>query len=177
MAKPTTHDAADSSSITLEKPVPAPTKRPGTSGTENLLITNRRQASEQFQKAQKAERAYRAKKHASAARTNYTETKAHFAAAATHLRLGVKGLLGVMRALPYLAGERREEGRRKAEARKRARHLEQKKKLEEELARRSGDGDGDDDAEGGETAEGEDENEKLSEKKKGKGKGKKSAAE
>ena len=36
-----------------------PGKRPGTSGTENLLITNRRAASEQLARAQRAEQTYR----------------------------------------------------------------------------------------------------------------------
>ncbi|KAK6827874.1 hypothetical protein PG990_009514 [Apiospora arundinis] len=116
-----------------EKPLPTP--RPGTSGTENVLITNRRQASEQFQKAQRAEKAYRAKKHATAARENYNETKAHFAEARTHFAQGCKGIFAVVRAVPYLVSEKREARRRARDAARRQRDLERKKKLEEALAR------------------------------------------
>lgn len=123
-----------------EKDLP---KRPGTSGTENLLITNRRTASEQLQKAQRAERAYRAKKHASLARTNYNETKTHFKEAFSHFGSGFKGLFSVIRAIPYLIGEKREARRKNTDAKKRQRDLEKKKKLEEALARQSAeDGEG-----------------------------------
>lgn len=116
-----------------EKPLPTP--RPGTSGTENLLITNRRQASEQFAKAQRAEKAYRAKKHATLARHNYNETKTHFKEAFSHLKLGAKGLFAVVKAVPYLLGEKRENARNKSDAKKRQRAMDQRKKLEEVLAR------------------------------------------
>ncbi|KAK8051270.1 hypothetical protein PG993_002655 [Apiospora rasikravindrae] len=116
-----------------EKPLPTP--RPGTSGTENLLITNRRQASEQFQKAARAEKAYRAKKHATAARANYNETKAHFKEARTHFAQGCKGVFSVVRAIPYLVSEKKEARRRARDTARRQRDLERKKKLEEALAR------------------------------------------
>ncbi|KAI0132161.1 hypothetical protein BJ170DRAFT_592136 [Xylariales sp. AK1849] len=118
-----------------EKPLPTP--RPGTSGTENLLITNRRQASEQFVKAQRAEKAYRAKKHASLARHNYNDTKTHFKESFSHFRLGMNGLFSIVKATPYLIGEKREDRRKRAETTKRQRDLEKKKKLEEVLARDS----------------------------------------
>lgn len=118
-----------------EKPLPIP--RPGTSGTENLLITNRRQASEQFAKAQRAEKAYRAKKHATLARHNYNDTKSHFKESFLQFRLGVKGIFSVIRAVPYIMGEKREARRRKGETAQRQRDLEKKKKLEEALARQS----------------------------------------
>jgi hypothetical protein len=114
-------------------------QRPGTSGTENLLITNRQAASEQFAKAQRAEKAYRARKHATAARESYNETKAHFRDGFRHLGQGIAGVFAVIRSIPYLFIEKREDRRRQAESRQRQRHLEQKKKLEEALARDSGD--------------------------------------
>lgn len=126
-----------SSSKSEEKALPIP--RPGTSGTENLLITNRRQASEQFIKAQRAEKAYRAKKHATLARHNYNETKAHFKESFSHFRLGAKGLFSVIKAIPHLVGEKREQRRKQADSKKRQRDLEKKKKLEEALARQSQD--------------------------------------
>ncbi|KAH6659811.1 hypothetical protein BKA67DRAFT_653024 [Truncatella angustata] len=120
-----------------EKPLPLP--RPGTSGTENLLITNRRQASEQYIKAQRAEKAYRAKKHATLARYNYNETKAHFKESFSHFKQGVKGLVSVVKAVPHLIGEKREQRRKQADTKKRQRDLEKKKKLDEALARQSQD--------------------------------------
>ncbi|KAI1342319.1 hypothetical protein F5Y15DRAFT_412830 [Xylariaceae sp. FL0016] len=116
-------------------------KRPGTSGTMNNLITNRRQASENFAKAQRAEKAYRAKKQAAIARANFNETKTHFREAFSHLKLGFKGAFSVVRAVPHLVSEKREARRKQADQKKRERHLEQKKKLEEELARQSTAGD------------------------------------
>ncbi|ORY62954.1 uncharacterized protein BCR38DRAFT_345436 [Pseudomassariella vexata] len=124
----------------VEKALPT---RPGTSGTEHLLITNRRQASEQFVKAQRAEKAYRAKKHASLAKYNYADTKGHFKESFTHCGLGMKGLVSVIRAVPYLIRDKREKRRQKAELAKRQRDLERKKKLEEELARQEVDDDAD----------------------------------
>lgn len=118
-----------------EKPLPTP--RPGTSGTENLLITNRRQASEQFIKAQRAEKAYRAKKHATLARHSYNDAKAHFSESFTHLKLGVRGMFSVVRAIPHLIGEKREARQKTADTKKRQRDLEKKKRLETALARQS----------------------------------------
>ncbi|KAK7424504.1 hypothetical protein QQX98_000469 [Neonectria punicea] len=112
-----------------------PTARPGTSGTENLLMMTRKEASEQYIKAQRAERAYRSKKHATLARANYNEAKAHFRDAVSHFRLGVKGMISVTKAAPYMLGEKQEQRRRKAEAKKRERTLERKKRLEEALAK------------------------------------------
>ncbi|RYP21786.1 hypothetical protein DL765_002011 [Monosporascus sp. GIB2] len=120
----------------------APAKRPGTSGTENLLITNRRQASEQLARARRAEEAYRARKHAALARQHYDETRSHFREAASHLRLGLRGVLAVVRGVPYLVREKREERRRKVDARQRQRALEKKRRLEEALAREESDGAG-----------------------------------
>jgi hypothetical protein len=134
MAKETPKEKS-SSNASDEKPLPL--VRPGTSGTENLLITNRRQASEQFMKAQRAEKAYRAKKHATLARHNYNETKAHFKEAFSHFKQGFRGLFSVVSAIPHLVGEKREQRRKAAEAKKRQRDLEKKKKLEEALARQS----------------------------------------
>lgn len=114
--------------------------RPGTSGTENLLMTTRRQASEQFKKAERAERAYLAKKNASRARQNYNETKTHFKAAFSHFGQGCKGIFSVIRAAPYLVSEKKEARRKKREAAQRERDLKRKRKLEEALAREGREG-------------------------------------
>ncbi|KAI1845816.1 hypothetical protein JX265_000005 [Neoarthrinium moseri] len=112
-------------------------KRPGTSGTENILITNRKEAMEQFAKAQRAEKVWRAKKQATAARENYTETKTHFRECFSHFKLAFTGLFAVMLAIPHLIRDKKEQRRKKADAARRARDLERKKKLEEALARQS----------------------------------------
>lgn len=56
-------------SPTAENPEPA---RPGTSGTEMLLVNNRRRATQRYKDAQKKERDYKTKKRSASARTNYT---------------------------------------------------------------------------------------------------------
>ncbi|KAF4464691.1 hypothetical protein FALBO_8489 [Fusarium albosuccineum] len=120
----------------------APTARPGTSGTENLLITNRRQASEQFAKASRAEKAYRTKKQAALARANYNETKTHFREAFSHFKLAFKGLYSVLKSVNHLVGEKREIQRQAAENKKREKNLELKKKLDEALAKEEANEDG-----------------------------------
>ena len=114
-----------------DKPLPETQQRPGTSGTENLLMTTRREASEQFQKAQRAEKSYRSKKRATAARANFREAKGHFKDSASHLKSGVAMTWGAVRAAPYIWSQ-------KSDERKRARTAAKKKKLQEELARENG---------------------------------------
>ncbi|KFA50705.1 hypothetical protein S40293_07833 [Stachybotrys chartarum IBT 40293] len=108
-----------------EKPLPEP--RPGTSGTEALLVSNRRQASHQFQRAQRVERAYRARKRATAARRDYQVARDHFKEALRHLREGLVVAGRCAGALPYVVGEKR-----------RQRALARKNRLEERLARETG---------------------------------------
>lgn len=118
-------------------------KRPGTAGTEMLLMNNRRQASANFQKAQRAERAYRAKKRSANARSAAREAKAHFKESARHFRLGVANSLGAVRSIPYVFGEWEEGLRAKQEKKSKQRAIAQRKKLEARLARDGGrDGDG-----------------------------------
>jgi hypothetical protein len=100
-------------------------------------MTNRRQAVQQFIKAERAEKAYRAKKQAKIARHNYDSTKTHFVEAFSHLKLGILGILSVFKGIPHLISERREEKRRDADAKRRLRNLEQKRKIEEALAQDS----------------------------------------
>ncbi len=124
-----------------------PTRRKS-SGTINLLVETRRQASDDYERAQRAERAYRMRKNATIARTTLRETKTHFSQGFEHLGQGFKGLLAVVRAAPYLMGERREIWRRKAEARKRMRAEDMRKRLDEKLARKYASADEDGEVEG-----------------------------
>ncbi|KAF5529300.1 hypothetical protein FMEXI_14233, partial [Fusarium mexicanum] len=72
---------------------------------KHLLMTTRRQASEQYAKAAKAEKAYRTKKRAALARANYNETKTHFKEAFSHLWLALKGVFPAIKNSRYLVGE------------------------------------------------------------------------
>jgi hypothetical protein len=117
-----------------DQPLEVPKTRPGTSGTENLLTTNRRQASANFQRAARAERAYKAKKRSAAARTSASEARTHFAEAARHFARGIKKSFGVLGSLPYVFGEWEESMRAKQDEKKRERAVAQRKKLEEQLA-------------------------------------------
>ncbi|KAL6862707.1 hypothetical protein ACO1O0_002944 [Amphichorda felina] len=110
--------------------------RPGTSGTENLLVTNRREARQHYQKAQQAEHLYRAKKRATAARRDFQDARRHFKESAGHLKMGVKLMFGAVKSAPYILGQKRDEYRK-------SRASAAKKKLEERLARQSGDPDAD----------------------------------
>ncbi|KAI1299468.1 hypothetical protein F5Y03DRAFT_250626 [Xylaria venustula] len=111
-------------------------KRKKSTGTINLLIETRRQASDDYLRAQRAEKAYRMRKNATIARTNLRETKTHFSQGFEHLGKGFKGLLAVIRAAPYLVGERQEIWRRKSQAKKRIRAEDMRKKLDEKLSRK-----------------------------------------
>lgn len=116
-------DAEGVTTATDEEP-----KRPGTSGTENLLMTSRRQAAQEFQKAQKAEQTYRSKKRATVARKNYHDAKGHFKESGRHFKLGFKMLSGAIKSIPYIFAEKKEE-------RRRARAVASRKRLEEQLAK------------------------------------------
>ncbi|KAI0145086.1 hypothetical protein GGR57DRAFT_320892 [Xylariaceae sp. FL1272] len=109
--------------------------RTKSTGTINLLVETRRQASDQYMRAQRAETAYRTRKNATIARTTLNETKTHFKEGFSHFGAGFKGLFSVLRATPYLVGERREQWRRKSDAKNRQRAEEQRKKLDEKIAR------------------------------------------
>ena len=115
-------------------------KRPGTSGTEAGLVVNRRQASENFQRAQRAERACKAKKRSATGRANYKEAKAHFRESGSHLKQGVQLMMGVVKSVPYVFNERRERLQVKTDAKRRQRALEQKKRLEVTLAKEAENG-------------------------------------
>jgi hypothetical protein len=151
-----------------EKPLPVPDNRPGTSGTEALLVTNRRRASENYQRAHRAEKAYRAKKRASAARGDFQSAKDHYREAWSHLKQGLAMSLAVVRGAPYLLGEKREQRRINGEENKRKKALDRKKRLEEKLARESEEVDEKDEAEkkkDGENKDGEEERKGKTESK------------
>lgn len=110
-------------------------QRPGTSGTELLLTTNRRTASAQYIAAQRAETAYKAKKRSAGARLHRSEAKSHFKQSAHHLKEGVKSCWKMVVAVPWMVREWKE--KRKTENEKKAveRYMEKKKRLEERIAK------------------------------------------
>lgn len=95
-------------------------RRKSAAGTIDMLIENRRRASDEHTRA---ERAYRARKNATIARATLRETKEHFSEGFSHLRQGFAGLFAVVKAAPYLIGEKREAWRRRGEMRRRAEAL------------------------------------------------------
>lgn len=121
-----------------EKPLPEPDssvvpQRPGTSGTEAALKMTRRRASEKYRQAERAERAYRAKKRSAMTRANYADAKDNFRQARTHFGLGCKLLVAAVRGWPYVVRDKMEARRKKAEEEKRRKVLEMKKRLDEKL--------------------------------------------
>ncbi|KAK4042828.1 hypothetical protein C8A01DRAFT_44186 [Parachaetomium inaequale] len=117
-------------------------QRPGTSGTEAALKITRRRASEKYRQAERAERAYRAKKRSAATRANYGDAKDHFRQAREHFGVGVKLLVAVVKGWPYVLREKREARRLKGEEEKRRKVVEMKRRLDEKLGSEGGEGEG-----------------------------------
>ncbi|KAI1747647.1 hypothetical protein F4782DRAFT_520288 [Xylaria castorea] len=109
--------------------------RRGSKGTIDMLVQSRRIASDEYTRAQRAERAYRARKNATIARNSLQETKTHFAEGFKHLGLGVKGLVAAVKGAPYILSERRDMWRRRREGKQRERAQQMRKKLDERLGR------------------------------------------
>ncbi|KAI9171092.1 hypothetical protein HJFPF1_00572 [Paramyrothecium foliicola] len=134
----------------LENPLgekPLPEARPGTSGTMNVLVNNRRQASHNLQKAQRAERVYKAKKGATAARRDYQFAKDHYKKAFHHFKEGIKGTGRLLKLLPCIIREKNEQRHMEADQKRKARALRKKQQLEERLAREAeNSNDGEDEA-------------------------------
>ncbi|RFN51358.1 hypothetical protein FIE12Z_4413 [Fusarium flagelliforme] len=163
---PTTETPADDNVSALSSPTSdapkartlsgPPKARPASSATEILLTTTRKEASEQYAQAAKAEKAYRTKRKAKVARANYNETKEHFREAFSHFKLAFKGLFSVIGNFSYLISEKRENRKQAAEKRTHEKNLERKRKLEEQLAKAEAEagtaGTAGDDAEDKETA-------------------------
>ncbi|KAL5594721.1 hypothetical protein BROUX41_001636 [Berkeleyomyces rouxiae] len=110
--------------------------RPGTSGTENLLMTNRRSAATQLDRAKRAEKEYVTHKRATAARTQLTEAKGHYRMAFSQLGKAVRKTLLGAKGVGYIAGEKKTVMRNKREQRQAKRAMEKKEKLEAKLAKR-----------------------------------------
>lgn len=119
-----------------DKPLP-PNGRPGTSGTELGLRADREKASSAFQRAQRAEQQYRAKRRATYAKNDIKTAKEHFKNSWTSFKAGMVYSWHVVRAGPAVFSEgarvKRNAQKQKSEAKKREKAAEKKKKLEEAI--------------------------------------------
>lgn len=131
MAKPSKIEVNTNKAL----PEPELAQRPGTSGTELGLRTERRKASSALQKAQRAEQAYRARKQATSARAHMSAAKAHFKASFKSAKIGTVFFWSGVKALPGVWGEKRSAMREKREVKKRVQQAEKRKKLEEKMKR------------------------------------------
>lgn len=131
----------------------AEAQRPGTSGTEMLLVNNRQRASVRLRDAQRKERAYKTKKRSTQARANWTEAKQHFREGLSHNMNGARLTWRVVSSVGYLFRAKNAklkaeaEEKRKMRAADKQRKLEEKLKKEKELAEKEG-GEGEGEGEG-----------------------------
>ena len=136
----------DKAGTDKDKPLPAPdvaddsssegvtaTTRPGTSGTELLLVSKTREASANFKRAQAAEQAYKSKKRAAGGKQQCKQITIHFKQSAIHFKEGVKAIYFSLAAVPAIVMANRHERKTKADARKRERDMAKRKKLDERL--------------------------------------------
>lgn len=110
-------------------------KRPGTSGTELLLTTNRRTASAQYVAAQRAETAYKAKKRSAGAQQHRAEAADHLKLSFHHLKEGMKSCGNMVAAVPWMIRAWRENRQSENEKKAVERYMEKKKKLEDRIAK------------------------------------------
>ncbi|KAJ4416471.1 hypothetical protein N0V82_006736 [Gnomoniopsis sp. IMI 355080] len=103
--------------------------RPGTSGTEMLLVNNRRRASHRLKEASRKERDYKTKKRSASARANYNEAGLH------HNWAGAKLTWGVIASAGYLFRDKNDKLKRESEEKRKLRALEKQRKLEEKQRR------------------------------------------
>lgn len=142
-------------------------QRPGTSGTEMLLVNNRQRASVRLRDAQRKERAYKTKKRSTQARANWGAAKQHFREGFAHNMNGFKLTWRVVSSVGYLFRAKNDklkaeaEEKRKMRAADKQRRLEEKLRREKELAEKEGAGEGAEGGEGGEGAKKEGEGEEA----------------
>lgn len=109
--------------------------RPGTSGTENLLMTTRREAATQLKRAERAETEYVTRKRANQGRTSLSEAKSHYGQAFHHLGQAIKKTFVGIKSVRYIFGAKKSSLQRKRSKKQAKKAVAQKKKLEEKLAR------------------------------------------
>jgi tRNA-dihydrouridine synthase len=120
------------------EPVEEELKRPGTSGTEMLLTTNRRDAKEQFASHLRAENAYKAKKRSATARQHRIDAKTHFGESFSHFWAAIKSCGSMIVSLPWVFRGWKEERQERNEAKSAEKYEKQKAKLEAKMAKKEG---------------------------------------
>lgn len=110
-------------------------QRPGTSGTEMLLVNNRQRASVRLRDAQRKERAYKTKKRSTQARANWGQAKQHFSEGFAHNMNGVKLTWRVVSSVGYLFRAKNDKLKSEAEEKRKLRAADKQRKLEERLRR------------------------------------------
>lgn len=110
-------------------------QRPGTSGTEMLLVNNRQRASVRLRDAQRKERAYKTKKRSTQARANWTEAKQHFREGLSHNMNGARLTWRVVSSVGYLFRAKNDKLKAEAEEKRKMRAADKQRKLEEKLRR------------------------------------------
>ena len=88
-----------------DKPLPDLAKRPGTSGTELGLRANRQKASTAYERAQRAEQAYRAQRRATYAKNDLNTAKEHYSTAWTSFKAATLYSWHVFKAGPAVLQE------------------------------------------------------------------------
>ena len=122
----------DKAAVDKDKPLTAPdiadvpaaddgaaTARPGTSGTELVLVTKTKEASATYKRAQQAEQAYKSKKRAEGAKQHRKNVQIHFKQSAHHFKEGVKAVWLSIAAVPAIVKAARHERMSKTEAKTR----------------------------------------------------------
>lgn len=110
-------------------------QRPGTSGTEMLLVNNRQRASVRLRDAQRKERAYKTKKRSTQARANWTQAKQHFREGLSHNMNGARLTWRVVSSVGYLFRAKNDKLKAEAEEKRKMRAADKQRKLEEKLRR------------------------------------------
>ncbi|KAG8166745.1 hypothetical protein KVR01_002434 [Diaporthe batatas] len=110
-------------------------QRPGTSGTEMLLVNNRQRASVRLRDAQRKERAYKTKKRSTQARANWGAAKQHFKEGFAHNTNGLKLTWRVVSSVGYLFRAKNDKLKAEAEEKRRMRAADKQRRLEERLRR------------------------------------------
>ncbi|KAL2286160.1 hypothetical protein FJTKL_06998 [Diaporthe vaccinii] len=123
-------NASESGAATSAEP-----QRPGTSGTEMLLVNNRQRASVRLRDAQRKERAYKTKKRSTQARANWTQAKQHFREGLSHNMNGARLTWRVVSSVGYLFRAKNDKLKAEAEEKRKMRAADKQRKLEEKLRR------------------------------------------
>lgn len=110
-------------------------QRPGTSGTEMLLVNNRQRASVRLRDAQRKERAYKTKKRSTQARANWGQAKQHFSEGLAHNANGLRLTWRVVSSVGYLVRAKNDKLKAEGEEKRRLRAADKQRKLEERLRR------------------------------------------